>query len=100
MILEMARLTVADGSHAAFEGAVAQARPLFDTSKGCHGFDLHRIVEHPNVYLLIVRWETVEDHMVGFRGSPAFARWRELVGPFFAAPPEVWHTELVALPGA
>jgi hypothetical protein len=32
---------------------------------------------------------------VGFRQSPAFADWRAIVGPFFAAPPVVEHFELL-----
>jgi heme-degrading monooxygenase HmoA len=96
MILEMARVTVEEGSQAAFEAAVAEARPLFDAAEGCHGMELHRIIEAATVYLVLVRWETMEHHTVGFRGSPAFTRWRELAGPFFAAAPEVWHTEAVS----
>jgi hypothetical protein len=33
---------------------------------------------------------------VGFRGSPAFAQWRALIGPFFDSPPVVEHFESVA----
>jgi hypothetical protein len=36
-------------------------------------------------------WDTLEDHMVGFRESPAFAEWRALLGPHFAGPPAVEH---------
>ncbi len=31
----------------------------------------------------LVRWVNLGDHTEGFRGSPAFTRWREIVGPFF-----------------
>jgi hypothetical protein len=44
----------------------------------------------------MIYWDTLEDHTVGFRGGPLFAQWRAIVGPFFAAPPEVEHFELVA----
>jgi heme-degrading monooxygenase HmoA len=95
MIYEMARIPVTPGSEAAFEAAVAEARPLFLAAPGCHGMELHRVIETPGEYVLLVRWETVEDHTVRFRGSPAFARWRELAGPHFARPPEVVHTQAV-----
>jgi len=95
VIFEMARIRVTPGEEAAFEAAVAAARPLFQNAKGCSGMELHRIVETPGDYLLLVRWNTLEDHTVGFRGSPDFQRWRQLAGPFFAAAPEVLHTEPV-----
>jgi hypothetical protein len=44
----------------------------------------------------MIFWDTLEDHTVHFRQSPAFAQWRAIVGPFFAAPPVVEHFELLA----
>ena len=41
-------------------------------------------------------WDTLENHTVDFRGSPAFQDWRALVGPFFAAPPAVEHFDLLS----
>ena len=38
---------------------------------------------------------TLESHTVEFRGSENFAEWRGLVGQYFAAPPEVEHTQTV-----
>ncbi len=95
MITETARIDIKPGSEKAFEAAVAEALPLFRAAKGCHGLQLQRGIEHPTHYYLIVQWETLEDHTVGFRGSEAFARWRELVGPYFAGPADVHHTQAV-----
>jgi heme-degrading monooxygenase HmoA len=53
---------------------------------------VQRSLEQPHRYRLIVDWDTVEDHLVGFRSSEDFARWRGLVGPFFTSSPEVEHT--------
>jgi hypothetical protein len=50
----------------------------------------------PAALLLLVRWVNLGDHTEGFRGSPAFTRWREIVGPFFAEPPRVEHVNVVA----
>lgn len=93
MILETAEFQVTDGP--AFEAAVREALPLFHGSRGCQGVSLHRVIEEPLRYRLLVRWDSLEDHTVGFRGSEAFARWRALVSPFFAAPPAVTHSEEV-----
>jgi heme-degrading monooxygenase HmoA len=65
-------------------------------AKGFRGFKINRGVESPERYVLMIYWETLENHTVDFRGSPLFAQWREIVGPYFAAPPVVEHFELVA----
>lgn len=94
MILETAEFAVTDGP--AFEAAVREAVPLFLGSPGCEGVSLHRVIEEPGRYRLLVRWATIEDHTVTFRGSDAFTRWRALVSRFFAEPPRVTHSEEVA----
>lgn len=91
MILEHVWVRVAAADTERFEGAYAEAVTHLVTSPGCRGAALRRGVEDPERYLLLVEWETLEDHTVGFRGSEAFAAWRELVGPCFAEPPEVAH---------
>lgn len=95
MILETAELAVQPGHEVPFEAAVAEARALFMASAGCEGLALHRVVETPGLYRLLVRWATLEDHTVGFRGSEAFTAWRALVTPHLAAPPSVTHSEAV-----
>ena len=91
MVYEIATIEVKEGSEAAFEAAVKEASPYFKTAKGCNGMALHRSVEQPSRYCLVVNWETVEDHMVHFRNSPEFQEWRRLASPHFAAPPSVEH---------
>lgn len=91
MILEMATIAVKPGTEAQFEAGVAKAKPLFAQAKGCHGFELRRLIEEPSTYRLLVQWETLENHIEDFRNSEAFAGWRELVSPFFASPAVVVH---------
>jgi heme-degrading monooxygenase HmoA len=95
MVFEIAEIEVKAGDEAAFEANVARAAPLFQAARGYRSFALQRTVERPNVYRLVVGWETVENHMVDFRESPAFQEWRGLVGGFFAGAPKVEHTETV-----
>lgn len=95
MILELAEIDVLPGKEAAFEEAVKQATPLFLGSSGCIGMKVARSIEHPHRFRLLVRWETVDDHMVGFRNSEAFLEWRRLVGPCFAKPPRVEHMSFI-----
>src|SRR5438132_86363 len=95
MITEIAQIDVKPGSEKDFEAAVAKARAAFGRSKGFHGFELHRSIEKPQRYRLMVKWETLENHTVDFRGSENFAEWRGLVGQYFASPPDVEHTNTV-----
>jgi heme-degrading monooxygenase HmoA len=92
MILEIAQIEVKENMDAEFEANVAKATPLFAAAKGCRGLELQRSVEFPHRYRLFVKWETLEDHTVGFRGSADFQEWRRLVGHCFASAPNVEHT--------
>jgi quinol monooxygenase YgiN len=96
MITEIAHLTIDPANAAAFETAVANAAPAFQSAQGCHSMSLERVIETPGHYRLRVRWETVDHHMVTFRNSGAFQTWRDLAGPFFTAPPVVEHSNDVA----
>jgi heme-degrading monooxygenase HmoA len=96
MIVEAALLTIRPGSEAEFEAVFPTAITVLAGSKGYLSHELRRSVETPNRYALRVEWATLEDHTVGFRGSPAFAQWRAHVGPFFAAPPVAEHFQPVA----
>ncbi|GAB1575180.1 antibiotic biosynthesis monooxygenase family protein [Bordetella petrii] len=91
MIQEIASILVTAGHESEFEAGVAQAKPLFLRARGCHGIALHRSIENPRQYTLVVDWETVDNHMVDFRESADFQEWRKLVGPHFAEPPKVHH---------
>lgn len=95
MMLEVAMLTVHAGQERAFEAAMAKAAPVIAGSRGYLRHELRRCVETPGRYLLLVEWETLEAHTVGFRQSPAFAKWREIIGGFFAEAPAVEHYEEV-----
>jgi quinol monooxygenase YgiN len=91
MIKEIVEIDVKPGTEAAFEAAVAEAAAQFLGSKGCHGLVLHRSLEQPTRYRMLVDWETIEHHMIDFRNSDAFLEWRRLAGPFFASTPRVEH---------
>lgn len=93
MIIERATLTIQPGGEADFEAAFAQARQVVGQADGFQSLRIARGIESPSTYLLLIEWDTVEAHMIGFRESDRFVRWRELIGPYFAAPPAVEHFE-------
>ena len=97
MILELADITITPGKQAEFDEAIQRGlATVISQAKGFRGFQVHKGIESPERYLLTIRWETLENHTVDFRGGPLFAQWRAIVGPFFAKPPVVEHFELVA----
>jgi len=91
IIRESARITVKPGQKKAFEAAVAEAAALFQRARGARTFALERSHENPLSYRLTVGWESIDDHLTGFRGSADFGRWRELIGDSIAGLPEVEH---------
>jgi heme-degrading monooxygenase HmoA len=91
MILESALLDVKPGEEAAFEAALKEARPLIAATPGFLSIAVHRCIETPNRYLLLVGWETLEDHTVGFRQSPRYEKWRALLHRFYDPFPRVEH---------
>ena len=101
MIEEVADLRILPGQQEAFEAAIH--RGVSTVIAQAHGFidyNVSRSSETPERYLLRIQWETLEDHTIGFRESAAFAQWRAIVGPFFAAPPAVEHFTLVDAPAS
>ncbi len=98
MVLEHALITVQPGTGSQFEEALGRARSVIAASPGFTSLTLHRFIETPDRYLLLVEWETLEHHTVGFRESEVFTEWRALIGPFFGPPPEVGHLVAVDWP--
>lgn len=94
MILEAATFDIKLGTEAEFEQHFEQAQLVISQAHGYLGHQLHRGLETPGRYLLLVRWQTLADHTEGFRGSAAFQQWRALIGPYFNTPPAVEHLEL------
>ncbi|TNM39783.1 antibiotic biosynthesis monooxygenase [Nocardioides albidus] len=91
MILEHAVLPVLPGQEADFEAAFGQARSIISSMPGFRGLALRRSLESPSHYLLLVEWDTVEDHTEGFRGSPQYDEWRALLHRFYDPFPVVEH---------
>jgi heme-degrading monooxygenase HmoA len=96
MILEHADIRTDPARAAEFEEAILRgASSVIAQARGFKGFKVNRSIESPGRYILMIYWDTLENHTVGFRQSPAFAEWRTIVGPFFVQPPVVEHLELV-----
>lgn len=97
MILELADIRIQPGRQAEFDDAIVRGvQTVISKAKGFRGYKVQKGIESPERYVLMIFWETLENHTVDFRESPAFAEWRAIVGPYFAAPPQVEHFTLLA----
>ncbi len=100
MVLEVAVLNVKPGRAEAFEAAFREAQAIISASPGYQRHELRHCLEDANRYLLLVWWDTLESHTEGFRGSPEYQRWRDLLHHFYDPFPEVEHYVPVAgMPG-
>ena len=97
MILEIALLDVLPGKTEEFERAFAEASAIISSMPGYLSHELQRCIEDPERYVLLVRWETLEDHTEGFRGSAGYEEWKRLLHHFYDPFPTVQHFEAVDL---
>jgi heme-degrading monooxygenase HmoA len=98
MVLELAVLDVRPGQIDEFEAAFEEASSIIASMRGFVSLDLHRCVEVEGRYVLLVEWERLEDHTEGFRGSPEYERWRDLLHHFYDPFPTVEHyTPVIAI---
>ena len=95
MILEHALLPVKPGREEEFVAVFGEAKQIISSMAGFRSLSLSRCQERANTFLLLVEWETLEDHTVGFRGSPEYDDWRRLLHDFYDPFPVVEHFDLV-----
>ena len=99
-VLEVALLDVRTGQEPAFEDAFRKAQAIIASMPGYRSHELQRCVERANRYVLLVRWDTLEAHTQGFRGSPQYQQWKALLHHFYDPFPVVEHYVPVAAVGA
>lgn len=91
MILEVAILDIKDGMFNEFETAFKQAAKIISSIPGYISHELQKCIEVQNRYILLVRWETLEAHTVGFRKSAEYQQWKQLLHHFYEPFPVVEH---------
>ncbi|WNZ82099.1 antibiotic biosynthesis monooxygenase [Pseudomonas sp. P108] len=93
MIYEIALLPVHTGKTEAFRQAFAEVEPLLKRAKGYGGHLLAQGIETPEVFNLIVRWRSLEDHTPGFEASEDHRLFMLGLEEYFSEEPKVWHME-------
>lgn len=95
MILEVAILNIKPNQNREFEAAFKKASNIIKSMPGYIDHSLQKCVKVEHRYLLLVNWQTLEDHTVGFRQSEQYQTWRELLHHFYDPFPTVEHYSLV-----
>ncbi|MGJ8670739.1 MAG: antibiotic biosynthesis monooxygenase family protein [Oceanococcus sp.] len=98
MILEVAVLNIKPGQGAGFEAAFSEAQSIISSMLGYISHEVQRCIEYENQYLLLVRWESLKDHTVGFRQSAQYQKWKRLLHHFYSPFPTMEHYEAIDLP--
>jgi heme-degrading monooxygenase HmoA len=95
VILEHACLDVIAGEEERFEEAFGLAQNIISSAPGFRSLQLERCLETRSRYLLLVEWDTLEDHTEGFRGSVEYQEWKRILHHFYDPFPVVEHYETV-----
>ncbi len=91
MILEVAILNIVKGRQDEFESAFQKAKEILKLSRGYIGHQLQKCIEVNNKYILLVTWQTLEDHTEGFRKGISYQEWKALLHHFYDPFPTVEH---------
>lgn len=90
-ILEVAILHIKPGLKNEFESSFRKASHIIRKMNGYLSHELQKCIEEENKYILLVRWESLKDHTVGFRQSPEYEEWKALLHHFYDPFPVVEH---------
>lgn len=93
MVLEIATFDIKKSQTEEFKASCEKAKLVVSQSKGFKGLEFNQCMETPNKFVLMISWETLEDHIVGFRESELFKEWRAILSPYFNSPPIAEHYE-------
>lgn len=62
---------------------------------GYVGHSLRKCIEQENKYILLVDWEKLEDHTIGFRESEQYLEWKRILHHCYDPFPVVEHFEMI-----
>lgn len=94
MILEIAEFTVISGKADEFVAGLTSGMEVIRRAEGCLGAQMAVAVEDAHTVVLLVRWRTLDDHLVTFRQGPLFPQYRQHINGLFVGQPRVHHYPL------
>ncbi|MBC6697856.1 antibiotic biosynthesis monooxygenase family protein [Hymenobacter puniceus] len=91
MTVEYIRYRIAAGQQLAFLEAIRLANQLLATAPDCLSYQLAHCEEDAELFIWRIEWISVEQHLNGFRKSPEFGTFFQLVKPFYTSIQEMNH---------
>ncbi|MFL1453136.1 antibiotic biosynthesis monooxygenase family protein [Marinobacter sp. GN3S48] len=93
MVYEIALLPVHKEQIEQFRRAFEDVVPLLKRAEGYGGHMLAQGIETPELFNLIVRWRSLEDHTPGFEASEDHRVFMMGLEEYFSEEPKVYHIE-------
>lgn len=95
MILEVAILHIIKGEEQNFESDFKIAAQYISSIDGYINHSLKKCMEVESKYILLVNWENLESHTIGFRQSEEYIEWKKLLHHYYEPFPVVEHYAMV-----
>lgn len=95
MILEVAVLNIIPSKSGSFVAEFRKAEKIISSMKGYISHELQHCLENEFQYIFLVKWETLEDHIIGFRQSKEYQEWKRLLHHFYEPFPKVEHYQMI-----
>lgn len=93
MIRRIVKMTFKEGNEDKFLEIFKNSGHLIRAFDGCHGVDLLRATQSPNIFFTYSHWES-EDHLNTYRHSELFQTTWASTKALFADKAEAWSVEV------
>lgn len=91
MTVEYIRYRITAEQQPAFIEAIRQANQLLAAAPDCLRYELAHCEEDAELFIWRIEWISTERHLQGFRKSPEFGAFFQLVKPFYTSIQEMQH---------
>lgn len=93
MVIEVAVCNIKAGQGKNYERDFVKASPYIESAKGYISHELMKVVGEEDKYLIMAKWESIEDHIPGFPRSPDYPKWKEMTHHYYDPFPDFhYHT--------
>jgi heme-degrading monooxygenase HmoA len=95
LVLEIVTWDIKPNQEQAFESAFAEAQNILSNAHGYKSHQFQKCIEKPNRYVLLVEWDKLENHTVGFQKSVEYQTYRALIKKYYEPGATLEHYELI-----
>ncbi len=95
MILEVVTWDIKPNLEKEFESAFGKAQQILTSMNGYKSHQFQKSLENPSRYILLVNWETLEDHTEGFQKSGMYQEYRSMLNQYYEPGAKMEHFKMV-----